>query len=232
MEMFEGLSLCHKRHDERLEINFMEMLDGLSFCQGGHEGRRDIKRSISLGMVKHEKTWHRKTLVRNCRRIMERGAASSKRRRVCQIAVLESIRQGTPVLSTAQPIKHQNADTLRVQEAMSGTLSLWPADVIHRIPPSHIFLPQHHVEQLGRIPGPLNKALTDIVERWTTDLEANFPSKVPLESHEEQLLKVNSPPDTAVACQVLRRDIPYLVDGRSGPVARAVLPEQERLLAS
>ena len=43
-----------------------------------------------------------------------------------------------------------------------------------------------HVRNLHKL---LDKALVDVVSRWYTDKEANLPSRMPLEKHEDDLLR-------------------------------------------
>ena len=57
-----------------------------------------------------------------------------------------------------------------------------------RMSPFNICITRHFARTLESVHRLLDRALVDIVERWFTDTEANFPSRMPLESHEEEVI--------------------------------------------
>ena len=56
--------------------------------------------------------------------------------------------------------------------------------------PHPILVPEQLSVDLEKYSQVLALALTNIVSRWFTDKEAAFPTRMPLEPHEEQLLQV------------------------------------------
>lgn len=110
--------------------------------------------------------------------------------RVGQIDVLESIRQGRPVASVVRPSDVASRDTLLVHDALAKVLTVWPFSVDSRVFAGHVFLPRAHVGLLRDLQGALSRAITNILERWLGDADTNFPSMMPLEEHEENLIRV------------------------------------------
>ncbi|THC96584.1 hypothetical protein EYZ11_003924 [Aspergillus tanneri] len=55
--------------------------------------------------------------------------------------------------------------------------------------PRPILVTIQHLQQLERFHGALTAAISDIVERWWTDVDARFPERMPLEREEEDLLR-------------------------------------------
>ncbi|KKK13981.1 hypothetical protein ARAM_000215 [Aspergillus rambellii] len=55
--------------------------------------------------------------------------------------------------------------------------------------PRPILITKRHQEQLRQLHDALTLALTDIIQRWWTDQEAQFPARMPLEEQEEKLLR-------------------------------------------
>ena len=56
--------------------------------------------------------------------------------------------------------------------------------------PNPILVSNAFLENLREFHDALSIALTDIVQRWFTDEKAAFPTRMPLEEHEEALLQV------------------------------------------
>ncbi|OJJ29768.1 hypothetical protein ASPWEDRAFT_121712 [Aspergillus wentii DTO 134E9] len=59
----------------------------------------------------------------------------------------------------------------------------------HRVPPYPLLVSQSLVERMKRLHEALSIALTDVVERWWTDEKAAFPSRMPVEGEEEEILR-------------------------------------------
>lgn len=59
-----------------------------------------------------------------------------------------------------------------------------------------ILLPERFLTDLKCFHEAFAAALTNIVQRWFADSAADFPSRMPLEPHEQQLLEVTSYPAT------------------------------------
>ena len=55
---------------------------------------------------------------------------------------------------------------------------------------------EQHIKDLKELHEALALAINNIVKRWWRDEEAAFPERMPLDEHEESLLKVSAPPPT------------------------------------
>ncbi|OTA95928.1 hypothetical protein M434DRAFT_19999 [Hypoxylon sp. CO27-5] len=66
---------------------------------------------------------------------------------------------------------------------------LWSTASYRLSCPRPILISKHHQQKLARLQEALTAAITDIVERWWTDLEAQLPKRMPLEKKEEELLQ-------------------------------------------
>jgi hypothetical protein len=58
--------------------------------------------------------------------------------------------------------------------------------------PYPIFMPRSFIEGLEEFQRLLFVAISNILDRWWEDSESDFPSRMPLESHEERVLKVGT----------------------------------------
>lgn len=68
---------------------------------------------------------------------------------------------------------------------------LWHNGSYSAVCPRPILIGPHHQQQLEDLHGALTTAITDIVERWWTDDEAQMPQRMPLQPEEEEHLKVS-----------------------------------------
>jgi len=61
--------------------------------------------------------------------------------------------------------------------------------IYNRLAPFNIALSKSFAADVRHLHHLLDRALVDVVERWYRDEEAGFPARMPLENHEEGLLK-------------------------------------------
>lgn len=66
---------------------------------------------------------------------------------------------------------------------------VWPNDSYKSTCPRPILINRHHKNHLEDLHEALTAAITDIVQRWWSDKEASFPSRMPLAKEEEELLQ-------------------------------------------
>lgn len=66
---------------------------------------------------------------------------------------------------------------------------VWPKDSYKTNCPRPILINRHHKRHLEDLHEALTTAITDIVQRWWSDKEAKFPSRMPLAKEEEDLLQ-------------------------------------------
>ncbi len=113
--------------------------------------------------------------------------------RIQQISLSLSARTGTIVPAATANVEQRRKDLQLLRQALDLELESWPLKLNTRFPPSPLYIPLTHINELERLQVALSKALTNIVGRWYIDQEANFPSRMPLEDHEERVLKVCEP---------------------------------------
>lgn len=56
--------------------------------------------------------------------------------------------------------------------------------------PLLVYTDSKQVDRLKAIQSALNKAVTHVVENWWTDEDKHYPTRMPVERHQEELLKV------------------------------------------
>lgn len=96
-------------------------------------------------------------------------------------------------------VSRENIDTegyLQEEAELQDTLlrlcpeDLWPNGTYAAGCPRPILVGQHHQLQLENLHEALTVAIADIVQRWWSDKDAQFPKRMPLEKEEEDILKV------------------------------------------
>ena len=108
------------------------------------------------------------------------------------VSLLASIRAGRPV-----PMK--DVDPEQAEEDRQAVLRVMP-DLDHFksynmdkiMPGSHFYVHRPHLEHIQQLHQALDKAVTDIVERWYSDEKAGFPSRMPLRANEDRYLRVRT----------------------------------------
>ncbi|KAL7788112.1 hypothetical protein V8C43DRAFT_323898 [Trichoderma afarasin] len=107
---------------------------------------------------------------------------------VYQVDVLESIRQGHPVRTTELTTspEQRKADNEYIQTGPPMLTFLGAA-----LPKTmyHTYIHPSLIARFDQIQSALGKVTTNIIERWFSDKEANFPSRMPLDKHEEDVLR-------------------------------------------
>lgn len=112
--------------------------------------------------------------------------------RPLQLCLNASKRAGT--LVSASDASYE--DRKRAQEAYYAVLYQYtggPANLPYEpryMTPDPILISHRFLAELRRFHEALAIALNNIVQRWFTDKEAAFPTRMPLEPHEEDLLQV------------------------------------------
>lgn len=119
-----------------------------------------------------------------------------------QVDLMESIRQGRPVPVTElqTSLAQRKEDVKRVQAGARGVIptNRWePKDSEKEeefapVPPYHMYLHPTFIAKLQALQAAFTKASADIVGRWFSDESAKFPTRMPLEPHEHELLEVRA----------------------------------------
>lgn len=107
---------------------------------------------------------------------------------VYQVDLLESIRQGHPVRTTELTTPEQReADNEYIQTGppVLKFLSINLPKTLY-----HTYIHPSLMARFDHIQSALGKVTTNIIERWFSDEAANFPSRMPLDQYEEDILKV------------------------------------------
>lgn len=69
--------------------------------------------------------------------------------------------------------------------------STWPSGSLNAACPHPVLITDQHHDELSDLHQALNLAIEDIIDRWWTDEQAQFPQRMPLEQEEEDLLRVS-----------------------------------------
>ena len=77
-----------------------------------------------------------------------------------------------------------------LQDILHTLSPVWPHGFDVKACPHPFVVPPAQLWRLEKVHGLLSSAITNIVERWWTDVEARFPERMPLEKAEEETLKV------------------------------------------
>ena len=112
--------------------------------------------------------------------------------RIRQISFGLSVQAGELV-----PAENAGEETwLKDQKGLRASLlssaSEWPRDTYLQGCPYPMVVPKRQLDDLETLHSLLNSAIINIVERWWTDAEARFPERMPLEAHEEDVLRVSA----------------------------------------
>lgn len=103
--------------------------------------------------------------------------------------------------SVAEPISSFDAahDDRRVErDAYDAAMLSFLSDMelssmyAEKISPYPILMPRSFLEELKEFQRLLFVAVSNILDRWWEDSEADFPHRMPLEPHEESVLKVSA----------------------------------------
>lgn len=108
---------------------------------------------------------------------------------VYQVDLLESIRQGQLVRTselTTSP-EQRKADYEYVQ---TGPPMLTFLGIARPKTTYHVYIHLTLIARFDQIQSALGKVTTNIIERWFSDKEADFPSKMSIEKYEEDVLRV------------------------------------------
>lgn len=91
--------------------------------------------------------------------------------------------------STLCKLEHAAYEAILLEQCPA---SVWPGHSYTHGCPRPMLIDQEHNNQLVEFNEALVIAITDIIQRWLSDKDANFPGRMPLEPDEEQLLQVCS----------------------------------------
>lgn len=80
----------------------------------------------------------------------------------------------------------------RAAEVTDDSLPEQVQKIRERFAPYSVHVSKSIEAEIEHLSTALTKALYDIVGRWFSDTEADFPGRMPLEEHEEDLLRVRS----------------------------------------
>jgi len=110
-------------------------------------------------------------------------------KKISQFSVFETARQGKMTHAGSMTPEARDSDLELLGDRLEAATDLWPLNFHKRISTSGLYFPPHHVATLEAIQVALDKALTNIIGRWWSDSKAAFPKRMPLEEHEERLLR-------------------------------------------
>lgn len=86
----------------------------------------------------------------------------------------------------------RRADFKAMQASLLALCPVWPHGFRSLLSAHPIVTSQSQLSKFRHVHELLSAAITNIVERWWTDEAARFPDRMPLEKHEEEVLRVES----------------------------------------
>lgn len=126
---------------------------------------------------------------------MERPQRSEKMnetsRSMQQVSLGLSLEAGELVTAAKAGEKTQVADLNAMQSSLLSSSPTWSYDTYRQGCTYPMVVPRSHLYSLEVLHTLLTSAITNTVERWWTDKEARFPERMPLERHEENILRVS-----------------------------------------
>lgn len=109
---------------------------------------------------------------------------------IWQISLGQSRRAGKLAAAAEADEDTREADLIAMRKSLLSICPVWPHDHYQRACPYPMVVPQLQLVKIEEIHRILSSAITNIVERWWIDEEAQFPQRMPLEKHEEEVLRV------------------------------------------
>ena len=83
-------------------------------------------------------------------------------------------------------------DVDRMRASLLHSAREWPHDTYLQGCQYPMVVPKTHLDHLETLASLLQVDITNIVERWWSDTEKHFPERMPLELHEEDVLRVST----------------------------------------
>jgi hypothetical protein len=107
------------------------------------------------------------------------------------VSLLGSIRAGKPIPGKDVGREQDAEDRKILLSAMPDNAQLRSYSLEVIMPGSHFYVRREHYAYIQELHLALDKAVTDIVERWYSDEKAGFPARMPLSENEDKLLRVS-----------------------------------------
>ena len=109
-----------------------------------------------------------------------------------QVSLGLSVQSGELTNAERASEEQKAVDLANMRASLQSSTELWPHSFHLQACPYPLVIPRRQLDDLEIFHESLNSAITNIVERWWTDGEARFPERMPLESLEEDVLRVSS----------------------------------------
>ncbi|KAL8949752.1 MAG: hypothetical protein Q9222_004168 [Ikaeria aurantiellina] len=111
------------------------------------------------------------------------------RRRIRQLSLGSSRRAGRIVTAEKADEASRQADFHAMQLSLHFLSPIWPHAFDVKACPHPLIVPASYLSRTKLVHKLLSSAITNIVERWWSDEQAQFPQRMPLQRDEEELLK-------------------------------------------
>ncbi|KAL8893584.1 MAG: hypothetical protein Q9192_005124 [Flavoplaca navasiana] len=115
-----------------------------------------------------------------------------------QLSLALTRRTGRLVTVESADGEAREADYNELQDILHSLSPVWPHALDVKACPHPIIVPQSQLIRLEKVHQLLSSAITNIIERWFSDDEARFPTRMPLEPLEEDTLKWMSSHDGGI----------------------------------
>lgn len=107
-----------------------------------------------------------------------------------QISLEQSLRNGRLATPDEADGETRRVEEQAMQSSLLGLSRTWPHDSHEQVCPYPIVMNRSQLDRVETIHMLLDRAITNIIERWWADHEARFPERMPLEQYEENTLRV------------------------------------------
>lgn len=109
-----------------------------------------------------------------------------------QISLSHTLREERLILATEADKSTRWKDIQEMQNILLQFGGGWQSEIRSRGTPDPILVPSVHLQELRQLQGALTAAVTNIIDRWWIDTESQFPQRMPVERHEEEVLRVRN----------------------------------------
>jgi hypothetical protein len=108
------------------------------------------------------------------------------------VSIMGSIRAGKPVPMTDVESEQQLTDHQDFLAAVTDSPMSKPYNMGQFMSSGKFYFTREHFNTVEELHTALNKATSDIVERWYNDEKAAFPARMPLKDNEDKILRVSN----------------------------------------
>lgn len=146
-------------------------------------------RRPGMAIYSNSKVFHHNTLIAAEAKAAEVSADIESR--YSQISLGQSVRKGSFAVADQTDEGILQKDMEAMQQSLLHSSCAWPEYTYKKGSPFPILMNKIQMDRVEALHNLLAKAITNIVERWWSDVAAKFPQRMPLTPCEEDILQVS-----------------------------------------